>query len=86
MTGQREPVEAAGAARGSSRVPFLLVLAMVAGALAWGVHAHRERDALAAEAQRATLDFRPLVRTIVAKREPGAVELALPGEDRKSVV
>jgi len=65
--------------RPPSRRAFVLVAAVLLGALAWGAYGHWQRDAAATRTQEQTASFTPEVRVAVAKRLDGPVLLTLPG-------
>lgn len=61
------------------RMPLALAGIVAVGALGWGAWGHYQRDRAAAETQRETLAFVPVVQVAIAKREDGPVPFTLPG-------
>ena len=62
--------------------PFLLVGLVGLGLLAWGAYGHWRRDVDATETQNRIASLVPRVRTVVAERADGPLDLTLPGEMR----
>ena len=62
------------------KAPFLLVGLVGVGLLAWGGYGHWQRDAEAVATLEQTTSLVPLVRTVVAERAEGPLDLVLPGE------
>ncbi len=62
--------------------PFLLVLLIALGLIGWGAYGHWQRDGEATRTLEAIRNLVPHVRTVVAERADGPVDLTLPGETR----
>ncbi|GJE10613.1 MULTISPECIES: efflux RND transporter periplasmic adaptor subunit [Methylobacterium] len=62
------------------KAPFLLVGLVGIGLLAWGGYGHWRRDAEATATLEQTKSLIPQVRTVVAERAAGPLDLVLPGE------
>jgi len=62
--------------------PFLLVLLIALGLIGWGAYGQWQRDGEATRTLEAIRTLVPHVRTVVAERADGPVELTLPGETR----
>lgn len=62
--------------------PFLVVGLVGLGLLAWGAYGQWRRDADATETQNKIASLVPRVRTVVAERADGPLDLTLPGEMR----
>jgi HlyD family secretion protein len=81
----REPIPAPevelplGDPRPPSRRLYVVVVAVVLLALAWGAYGRWQRDTAAIETQQQTLNFVPEVRVTTVKRQAGPVVLTLPG-------
>jgi RND family efflux transporter MFP subunit len=74
-----EPATDRGQTRPSRR-PVLIIGAIVAAAIAWGAYGKLRDNADAAEVQAQTLDFKPIVRVVAARRDADPVPLTLPGD------
>jgi HlyD family secretion protein len=74
-----EPSTDRGETRPSGR-PVLIIGAIVAAAIAWGAYGKLRENADAAEIQAQTLDFKPIVRVVAARRDADPVPLTLPGD------
>ena len=61
-----------------SRQVFVVPAVLVLGLIGWGAWTHWSVSKRAAEVQQSAEDFKPTVRTAVAKREDGPVSLTLP--------
>jgi RND family efflux transporter MFP subunit len=62
--------------------PFLLVLLIALGLIGWGAYGQWQRDGEATRTLEAIRTLVPHVRTVVAERADGPVDLTLPGETR----
>ncbi len=60
--------------------PALLIGAAVAAAIGWGAYGKLRENADAAEVQAETLDFKPIVRVVAARKLADPVPLTLPGD------
>jgi hypothetical protein len=58
----------------------LIIGAIVAAAIAWGAYGKLRENADAAEVQAQTLDFKPTVRVVAARRDADPLSLTLPGD------
>jgi HlyD family secretion protein len=63
-----------------SRRPVLIIGAIVAAAIAGGAYGKLRENAEAAEVQAQTLDFKPTVRVVAARRDADPLSLTLPGD------
>ena len=66
-------------ARRVPRVPLLVAAIVAICLIGWGAWGHYQRDQDAASTQEQTVNFVPMVRVAVAKREDGPVPFTLPG-------
>jgi RND family efflux transporter MFP subunit len=64
------------------KAPFVLVLLIGLGLIAWGAYGHWQRDLEATRTLEGTRNLVPLVRTVVAEKVDEPVDLTLPGETR----
>jgi RND family efflux transporter MFP subunit len=63
-----------------SRRPFWIVGVILAAALVWGVYGKWRHNADAAAFQAQTVNFKPTVRVVTARRDADPVALTLPGD------
>ncbi|MDP4025017.1 efflux RND transporter periplasmic adaptor subunit [Methylobacterium sp. NEAU 140] len=64
------------------KAPFVVVGLVGLGLLGWGAYGHWQRDAEAEATLARVKSLVPRVRTVVAERAEGPLDLALPGETR----
>jgi HlyD family secretion protein len=62
-----------------SRLVYVVPAVLVVGLVGWGAWTHWSANTRAAEVQQSAEDYKPTLRTAVAKREDGPVSLTLPG-------
>ena len=64
------------------KAPFVLLLLAACGLVGWGAYGHWQRDVEATLTQEKIRNLVPRVRTVVAERAEGPLDLTLPGETR----